>query len=328
MAHTDIPSIGQEAGVACIANNVGVDLLLTGKHSEALFHFAVASEKLLKLVVANGIHGLSILEEETTTQQERHTCIFSLSMSQHRGEVILVLSQVPSKSFEDELDRGFLSSGMSREWLLSSTLIAIHNAVAACKMLKELEQAMALIETAWELINAQVWSWEDAVLGNALRGGQSQTIKCLLVSITYNRGRLFLEMFNKRLLQEQDTQDSYLLAEELHNLLKEAVDSFSLVAASDQEEKGLLILQEQPEGCRRFQEINLFFVAKAWSWLGYALILRDATSSLVDVVYGIARNNYNSLCCIAGSDRWTSSYCYAPMTVPKNVTGVDAAPSA
>jgi hypothetical protein len=328
MAHTAIPAIGQEAGMACLANNVGVELLLAGKHSDALFHFAVASEKLLKIVVArNDIHGLSIQEDALMAQQESHTCICPLIMPQHQGEVIVILSQVPSKNITDELDRAFLSSGMSHAWLLSTTLIAIHNAVVACKMLKELEHAMALIETAWELINAQVWSWDDVVLGNALPGGQSQTIKFLVVSITYNSGHLFLEMFNKRLLQEQYTQNSSLLAEELHNLLKEAVNSFSLGAASDQE-RGLLILQEQPEGCRRFQEINLFFLAKAWSWLGYALILRDATSSLADVAYGIARKNYNSLCCITGIDRRPFSYCYAQTTVPNNAKGVHAAPSA
>jgi hypothetical protein len=159
-------------------------------------------------------------------------------------------------------------------------------------------------------------------------GGQSQTIKCLLLSIIYNRGRVLLEMFFKRLLQERDTptEHSSLLAEEVHTLLTEAINSFSLVATKKQEEVSLLILREKPEGCRRFQGINLCLLAKTWSWMGYTLVLRDATPSFVNVAYGIARKNYNSLCCISGFDRWRSGYCYDPKTEP-NVPNDHAAPS-
>jgi hypothetical protein len=332
MAYIFIPAaIRQEAAAACLANNAGVELLLMGRNSESLFHFAVASEKLLKVVVSNDIHGLSIQEEILITQQEKHICIFSLIKTQDQGEVILMLTHVPSKNIADEEDTVFLSSGMSHEWLLAMTLIAIHNAVSACEILKEYEQATSLVETAWELINAQYWSWEDVLVGKVLPGGQSQTIKFLLVLIIYNRGRLFLEMFSKKILQVQDTMDtadSSLMAEELNNLLKEAVNSFSLVAASKQDKQKLLILQEQqPEGCRRFQEINMFLLAKAWSWMGYAIFLQDATSILVDASYGIARKTYNALCCISGNDRRRSRYCYYPTTVP-NVPCDRAAPSA
>jgi hypothetical protein len=117
-------------------------------------------------------------------------------------------------------------------------------------------------------------------------------------------------MFNERLLQEQVTQNSSLLDGELHNLLPEAVNSFSFVASSSQEKGSLLILQEQPEGCRRFREINLFLQAKTWSWMGYALFLSDATSSLVDAACDIARKNYNYLCCVP-----PSSNCYDPTAV-------------
>jgi hypothetical protein len=64
-------STRHEAGAACIANNVGVELFLIGRHSEALFHFVVASEKMLKIVVSDDIHGLSIQEEILTPQQEK-----------------------------------------------------------------------------------------------------------------------------------------------------------------------------------------------------------------------------------------------------------------
>jgi hypothetical protein len=328
MAHTFIPAIRQEAGAACLANNVGVDLLLTGRNSEALFHFAVASEALLKIVAANDIQRLSIQEETRIMQQEKHTCISRLVQPQDQGEVILMFAHVPSKNLaDDDDDKVFLSAGMSHEWLLGTTLIAIHNAAGACEILKKSEHAMSLIETAWELINAQDWSFEDVLLGKALPGDQSQTIKCLLVSIIYKRGRLFLEIFNKRSLQELDARHNSLLADELQNLLTDAVNSFSLVAASNQEIGSLFILQEQPEGCRRFQEINLFLLAKTWSWLGYALFLRDATSSLVHAAYGIASKNYNDLCCVSGNERRISSYWYDPMVVP-NVRSDNAAPSA
>jgi hypothetical protein len=302
MADNFIPAIRLEAGAACLINNVGVDLLLTGRNSEALLHFALASEKLLKIVVSNATQRMSIQEEILIAQQEKNTCISQLVTPQDQCEVILMFAHVPSKNIADNEDNVFLSSGMTSEWVLGTTLIAIHNAVVACEILKDLEQAISLIETAWELINAQDWSWEDVLLGNqAPQGGQIQTIRFILVLIMYKRGRVFLEMFNERLLQEQVARNSSLLDGELHNLLSEAVNSFSCVASSNQEKGSLLILQEQPEGCRRFREINLFLQAKTWSLMGYALFLSDATSSLVDAAYGIARKKYNDLCCIPSS---------------------------
>jgi tetratricopeptide (TPR) repeat protein len=333
---TSIQAIRQAARAACLANNVGVDLLLTGRNSEALSQFVVTIEKLLKIVEANDdIRGLSIREEEilTATKQETNTFIFPLIKPQEQGEIVLMLAQVPSKNLADKEDMVFLfPSNMSREWICATTLIAINNAVAACEIMEQLKQAMEFIDTAWELINDQDWSWQDVLLGNALPGGQSQTIRLLLVSVIYNRGRFFLEMFNKtRLQNEQDNPRNSLLAEELNILLEEAVSSFTLVAgASNQEEGSLLILQENPaEGCRRFEEINLFLLAKAWSWLGYTFSLLGEDVCLVDHAYGVSRKNYNALCCISGDDRRPSSYCYPPTTTTlPNVLPVHAAPSA
>jgi hypothetical protein len=168
MVHTCIAAIRQEAGAACIANTVGVELFLTGRHSEALFHFVVASEMLLKVVVSNDIHGLSIQEEIIITQQEKHACMLLLIQPRYQGEVLLMFANVPSENLADDQYNVFLSSGMRHEWLLATTLVAIYNSVAACGILKELEQAKSWIEIAWELIHAQYWSWEDVLLGKAL----------------------------------------------------------------------------------------------------------------------------------------------------------------
>jgi hypothetical protein len=131
----------------------------------------------------------------------------------------------------------------------------------------------------------------------------------------------------QHILKEQNAPHSSLLTEELLTLLDEAVKSFSIVAASNQETGSLLIQQEQPEDYRRFKEIQLFLVVKAWSWLGYALSLQDASSSFVDAIYGVARKNYNDLCCISGNDRRVSIESYAPTTVP-NLASAHAAPLA
>jgi hypothetical protein len=226
----------------------------------------------------------------------------------------------------------FHSSGMSyHDWCVATSLIAIHNAVAACKILREWERAKSLIETAWELIREQDWYWGDVLLGNALPGGQSQTIKFILVSIIYNRGRMFIEMFNEKRIKEQTAPRGSLLMEELHNLLNDAANSFSIAAAAiNQETDSLLIQQEQPEDYRRFQEIHLFLVVKAWSWLGYTLSLHHgASSSFVDATYGVARKHYNALCCITSGNDWraSSDFC-APTTVPNKLQSAHAAPSA
>jgi tetratricopeptide (TPR) repeat protein len=318
---TSIQAIRQAAGAACLANNVGVDLLLRGRNSEARFQFAMASEKLLKIVEANDdIRRLSIQEEEITP--ETNTWIFSPIKPQDQGEIIILLAQVPSENLPENEDKGFLCQGMSREWLFTNTLIAIHNAVAACEIMEQLDQAMELVDIAWELIKDQDWSWEDVLLGNALLvpAGRRQTIKVLLVSIIYIKGRFFLEMFNTRLQNEQENPfNPLLMAEELNIILQEAVSSFTFVAAINQEEGSLLFLQEKPaNGCRRFQEINMFLLAKAWSWLGYAFFLLDS----------VARKHYNALCCIAGSDRLPSSYWHGPTTAPNVPRVHGTAPSA
>jgi Flp pilus assembly protein TadD len=46
MALAFISLIRQEAGNACLANNVGVHLLLKGRTSDARFHFALAIENV------------------------------------------------------------------------------------------------------------------------------------------------------------------------------------------------------------------------------------------------------------------------------------------
>jgi hypothetical protein len=320
-------SIKEDARIACIDNNVGVDHLLTGRNSEALFHFALAIQKMLKIVDASNIHELSMQEGGLKTQQEKQTCVFPLIKPGDQGEVIPMFAQLPSKNPADDESKIFHSSGMTREWLVTTTLIAIHNAIAACKILKKFEQAITCIETASALINDQYWSWKGMLLGNSPRDGQRQTLKFLMVSFIYHRGRLFLEMFNKRLLKEQNAPRSSLLTEELHNIVSEAVHSFSIVAASNQETCSLLIQQEQSEDYRRFQEINLLLVVKAWSWLGYAISLLDASSSFMDTAYGVARKNYNALCCISGNYRCASSDSCGPTTVP-SLSNANAAPLA
>jgi hypothetical protein len=316
---TDIShDINQEARVACLANHVGVDLCLTGKNPEALFHFGVAIE-LFKATQ----HGLYTEESSLLAQQGTYSCIFSVMKTQIQGETILLAAHVPFENHADGEKNNFLSLDMSYEWRVASTLVAIHNAVAVCKILNLPKQALSLIETAWALINRQDWSWEDVLLGKELAGGQSQTIRFVLVSMMYNRGRLFMKIFNKKLHEEQADQHSSLLSEELHNLLKKAVHAFSFIAASSQEKGSLLILQEQQqEGCRHYQEINLFLFAKAWSWLGYTLSLIGVSSSLVEHSYGVARSNYNTLCCITGHHKQQQCYCYFPTCAH------DVAPSA